>query len=146
MYMSVNKANIGSFDTLRPRQNGRRFEDDTFKCIFLNENVIISIKISLKFDCKGPMNNISSLVQIMALRRPGDKPLSEPMMASSLTHIGVTRPQWVNSLPPVLQQAIICTNADLQLKGNFYENTNFGISSLFMYYKQDHHSFTVIIY
>ena len=44
------------------------------------------IKISLKFVPKGPINNIPSLVQIMAWRRPGDKPLSEPMMAS-LTHI-----------------------------------------------------------
>ena len=32
----------------------------------------------------------------MAWRRSGDKPLSEPMMVSSLTHICVTRPQWVN--------------------------------------------------
>ena len=32
----------------------------------------------------------------MAWRRPGDKPLSEPMMVSLLTHICVTRPQWVN--------------------------------------------------
>ena len=35
-------------------------------------------------------------VQIMAWRRPGDKPLSEPMMVSLTTHICVTRPQWVN--------------------------------------------------
>ena len=34
----------------------------------------------------------------MAWRRPGDKPLSEPMMVSLLTHICVTRPQWVNKL------------------------------------------------
>ena len=33
----------------------------------------------------------------MAWRRPGDKPLSEPMMVSLLTHICVTRPQWVNN-------------------------------------------------
>ena len=32
----------------------------------------------------------------MAWRLPGDKPLSEPMMISLLTHICVTRPQWVN--------------------------------------------------
>ena len=31
----------------------------------------------------------------MAWRRTGDKPLSEPMMVSLLTHICVTRPQWV---------------------------------------------------
>ena len=30
----------------------------------------------------------------MAWRRPGGKPLSDPMMARSLTHICVTRPQW----------------------------------------------------
>ena len=34
----------------------------------------------------------------MAWRRPGDKPLSEPMMVSLPTHICVTRPQWVNNL------------------------------------------------
>ena len=45
---------------------------------------------------KGPINNIPALVQIMACRRPGDKPLSELMMASLLMHICVTRPQWVN--------------------------------------------------
>ena len=80
-------------NTLRPRQNGRHFADDTFKRIFLNENVIISIRISLKFVPKGRINIIPALVQIMAWRRPGDKPLSEPMMASFLMHICVTRPQ-----------------------------------------------------
>ena len=87
---------IFAFNTLRPRQNGRHFTDDTFKPIFLNENIHISIKISLKFVPKVPINNIPALVQIMAWRRPGDKPLSEPMMVCLLTHICVTRPQWVN--------------------------------------------------
>ena len=40
--------------------------------------------------------NIPALVLIMAWRRPGDKPLSEPMLVRSLTPICVTRPQWVN--------------------------------------------------
>ena len=31
----------------------------------------------------------------MAWRRPGDKPLSEPMMVRLPTQICVTRPQWV---------------------------------------------------
>ena len=79
-------------NTLRPRQNGRHFADDIFKCIFQNENVWIPIKISLKFVPKGPINNILALVQIMAWRRPGDKPLSEPMMVSLPTHICVARP------------------------------------------------------
>ena len=71
------------------------FADDTFKRIFLNENVRVSMKISLKFVPKGSINNNPALVQIMAWRRSGDKPLSEPMMVSLLTHTCVTRPQWV---------------------------------------------------
>ena len=82
-------------NSLRPRQNGRHFADDTFKRFFQNENVWITIKISLKFVPKAPINNVSSLVQIMTWRHPGDKPLSEPMMVSLPTHICVTRPQWV---------------------------------------------------
>ena len=85
---------VTMINTLRPRQNGRRFADDTFKSIFLNEDDRISITISLKFVPKGPINSIPALVQIMAWRRSGDKPLSEPMMVSLLTHICVTRPQW----------------------------------------------------
>ena len=99
---------------LRLRQNGRLFADDTFKRIFLYENVRISIKISLKFVPKGPINNIPSLVQMMAWRLPGDKPLSEPLMVKLLTHICVTRPQWVycfkryniHSIPIVFQYII----------------------------------------
>ena len=85
------------FNTLRPRQNGRHFADDIFKRIFWNENIWISIDISLNFIDKGQINNIPALVQIMAWRRPGDKSLSEPMMVNMLTHICVTRPQWVKS-------------------------------------------------
>ena len=48
-------------NTLRPRQNGRHFADDVFKHILLNENAWISIKISLNFVSKGPINNISSI-------------------------------------------------------------------------------------
>ena len=53
----------GDLNTLRTRQNGCHFTDDIFKCIFLNENVWISIKISLKFVPKVPINNIPALVQ-----------------------------------------------------------------------------------
>ena len=81
---TVKVWNLGKYiNTLRPRQNGRLF-------------FCIPIKISLKFVPKGPLNNIPSLVQIMAWRRPGAKPLSEPMMVSLTTHIYITRPQWVN--------------------------------------------------
>ena len=86
-----------ALNTLRPRQNGLRFPDDIFKYIFLNEDVLISLKISLKFIPKVRINNIPALVQIMAWRWSGDKPLSEPMIVSLLTHICVTRPQWVET-------------------------------------------------
>ena len=79
-----------AINTLRPRQNGRHFADAIFKCIFLNENVWIPIEISLKFVPKGSINNNPSLFLL-----DGAKPLSEPMMVSSLTHICVTRHQWV---------------------------------------------------
>ena len=59
------------------------FADDIFKRIFLNENIWIPIKISLKFVPKGPINNIPALVQIMAWRRSGDKPLPEPMITDA---------------------------------------------------------------
>ena len=79
------------FNTLRPRQNGCHFPD-ICKWFFLNENVWISIKITLKFVPGGPINNIPALVQIMAWRRPDTKPFSETMM--------VSLPHWVNSLRP----------------------------------------------
>ena len=57
------------------------FADNIFKCIFLNENDIIPIQISLKFFPRSPIDNKPALVQVMAWRRIGDKTLPEPMMA-----------------------------------------------------------------
>ena len=94
-------------NTLRPRQNGRYFADDTFKLIFFNENVAISIKISLKFIPKGPINNIPAMVHIMAWRRSGDKPSSEPVMVSFMTHLCVTRPQWVKCFCVAIIQGML---------------------------------------
>ena len=59
----------------------------------MNENARIAINISLKFVPNDPIDNIPALVQIIAWRRPGDKPLSEPMIVNLPTHICVTRPQ-----------------------------------------------------
>ena len=99
LYAFPRLCNFGVYfviNTLRPRQDGRHFADDIFKCIFLNEKVWIPIKISLKFVPKGSINNNPALFQMMAWRRPGVKPLSEPMLVFVPTHICVTRPQWVN--------------------------------------------------
>ena len=102
--------------TLSPRQNGRRFPDGILKWTFLNVNVWILINISLKFVPRGPIHNIPTLVQVMAWRRPGDKPLSEPMVVRLPTHMYVTRPQWVN------RQFYWCIHASLGL----YELINQG--------------------
>ena len=88
------------FNTLRPRQHGCHFADGVLKCIFLNENVRIAIKISLKFVPNGPINDIPALVQVMAWRRPGDKPLPEPVMVRLPTNTCLTWLQWVNSFRP----------------------------------------------
>ena len=54
--------------------------DDTFMRIFMNEKFGILIRISLKFVPKVPIYNTSALVQVMAWRRTGDTPLSEPLL------------------------------------------------------------------
>ena len=59
---------------------GHQFEDDIFKCIFLNTNFSILSQISLKFVSEIPVDDKSALIQVMAWRLTGDKPLPEPMM------------------------------------------------------------------
>ena len=86
---SLNESQWPDFNTLRPRQNCHHFADDIFKYIFLNKNVWISLQISLKFVSKIRINNIPALVQIMAWRRTGDKPLYGPLMVTLLTPICV---------------------------------------------------------
>ena len=63
-----------------PGQNGRHLADDMFQCVFLNKNIWMSNEISLKYVPWGLIDNISALVQIMAWRRPGVRPLSELML------------------------------------------------------------------
>ena len=84
-----------TFNTLRPRQNGRHFADDIFKSNSWMKMFEFRLKYHWSLFLKDPINNILALVQIMAWRRPGDKPLSEAMMVSLPTHTCVTRPQWV---------------------------------------------------
>ena len=108
-------------NTSRPKQDGCQFPDDIFKCIFVNETFWILIAISLRFVPRGPVNNIAALVQIMASRRPGGKPLSEPMMVSLLTHICVTRPRWLKPWMQLFIHIIIfCVSLHLSNAG-FYD-------------------------
>ena len=139
MYSVGSRYNTDTI-TLRPGRNGRRFPDAIFKCIFLTENVWIRSKMSLKIVPKGALNNIPALVQIMAWRRPGDKPLSEPMMVSLLTHICVARLQWVYKTLDTPREflwihkknisslrasyGVSLVSISLKIDGNYY---NFGI-------------------
>ena len=81
----------GTLTPSSPEQNGRHFADDIFRWIFVNEIFCILIKISLKFVPKDMIDNNPALVQIMAWRRIGDKPLSEPMLIKFPTHICGTK-------------------------------------------------------
>ena len=71
--------------------------DDLFKCIFMNEKVGILIRISLKFVPKGPIDNRSVLVQVMAWRRLGHYRISHyrnQCWLSLVTYICGTRWGW----------------------------------------------------
>ena len=68
-------------NTLRWGWNRQHFTDDIFKHIFFNENVWISIIVSLKFVPKGLINNNPSILWMMAWCLTGNKPLSGPTMA-----------------------------------------------------------------
>ena len=59
---------------------------------YLNQCWIpIVVKISPRFVPKGPTNNIPALVKIMAWRRPGDKPLSEPVIGPVTANVSESR-------------------------------------------------------
>ena len=79
------------------------------------------MNISLKFLLKGWINNIPALFQIMAWRRLGDKPLSETMMVSLLTHICITQPQWVKQFQ-IDNETSFDGLAQKQLNSTAYEN------------------------
>ena len=59
-------------------KDSRHFADDILKPILLIENWCLSIKISMTCIPKVPLDSEPALVQIMAWRRSGAMPLSEP--------------------------------------------------------------------
>ena len=64
---------------------------------------------------KSPINCIPALVLIIAWRRPGNKPLSEPMAVRLPSHICVPWPQWVN----LKSRQLICLLHSFQLANRF---------------------------
>ena len=59
--------------------------DDIYNRIFLNENH----RISLKYVPRSSIDNKPALVQVMAWRRTGDKPLPKPMLTQFIWRIYV---------------------------------------------------------
>ena len=103
-------------NTLRPRQNGRHFID-IFKCIFLNENVWILIKISLKCIPNVRIINIQHLFRswLGADQAPSHY-LNQWWLVRLPTHICVTRPQCVSKLQWNLNQ-----NRNIFIQENAFE-------------------------
>ena len=122
-------------NTLRLRQNGPHFPDNIFKCIFFNKNVLILLKISLKFVPSFQISNILALVQMMAWHLPGDKPLSEPMMVSLLTHICVTLPEWVMAYSACMETTMTRQHwIDLHNAKSYQWMTNNGFFTWIIYH------------
>ena len=64
-----------------PRQSGRHFADDIFRCIFTKEKISTLTRNSLIFVPKGPIDNWSVFFHVMALHQTYHKPILEPVMA-----------------------------------------------------------------
>ena len=67
-------------EALRPRQDGCYFADDILQCMSPIKKFEFCLKFHWTLFQRLPSDNNSALVQIMAWRRAGDKPLSGPMM------------------------------------------------------------------
>ena len=78
------------------------------------------MKMSLKFVPKGSLNHSPALVQLMAWCRLGHKPLAEQMMVSLLTHICVTRPQWIDKIFIIPRMHLFITHNAPRWKWNVH--------------------------
>ena len=100
-------------NTLRPRQMAANFLMTFSNAFFLNRNISISIKISLKFVPNGLITIFQqSLIKIMAWRRPGDTPLYEPMVINLRMHICIyVCKAWISYYIP--QQSLSCDSLSI---------------------------------
>ena len=100
------KCNTHEFNVSPQDKMAAILADDIFKCIYLNGNDAIPIQISLQFV---PTNNKPALLQVMAWRRIGAKPLPEPKLIQSTNEYAalggdmLNNTQVIKSLEAVLQ-------------------------------------------
>ena len=89
----------------------RHFADNIFLCIFLSAKFRIWIQISLKLVRSGAIDNKPALFQVMAWRRAGDKPLSEPMLTlftdAYMRHQG----RWVKAWRHMISEVVCNCNS-----------------------------------
>ena len=84
-------------NTFRPRQMATIFQTTFSNAFSWMKMYEFWLKFHWSLFPRVRLSIFQHWVQIMAWRRPGDKPLSEPMMVRLLTHICITRPQWVKT-------------------------------------------------
>ena len=77
---------------ISPGQNGRHFADHIFRCIFINEKFWLGIHWCLF------LRSNWALVQVMAWRRTGVKPIPEPMLAQFTDAYMRHKGRWVDML------------------------------------------------
>ena len=97
-------------------------------CLWSLAHITSQNKISMKFVPKGPINNIPALVQIMAWRRPGDKPLSEPTRTTRT-------PAFWGYPPPPHDYPYHWVILDPKSKDDKVKVTNFKLSKFFLNFK-----------
>ena len=108
-----NINNTFMINTLSPRRNGHNFPDDIFKGICLHENDELRLRFHWRLFLSFQSSIFATLVQTIAWRWPGDKPLSEAMVVSLLAHVHYTRPQWVNSISLSQKRLPCCLSSNI---------------------------------
>ena len=114
-----------------PGQNSRDFTGIIFRCILMKEQFCFLINMSLKYVHRRPIDNYTVLAYFMAWCRSAAKPLYESMMVRSLTHICVTRPQWVK----LLQRQLYCMKDRPDDNAIAIRDSLPWVSAYFMHYK-----------
>ena len=75
------------------RQNDHRFTENIYTCISWMKSYVFWLNFLLKFVPKGPIHNRPVLVQVMAWRQTGGKPLPEVMLTqftdAYMRHLGI---------------------------------------------------------
>ena len=95
---------------LRLKQNGRHFPADILNYIFLNENIWISNKMSLKCVPWCLVDDISALIQIMAWRHPGDRRQAITWINVDIVHRRIYASPGLNMLKLTNFHSCIITN------------------------------------